>query len=349
MKRPAALLCLLLFSACGSRSPAPPQTPSAPRPAKLLELRPDVREGVYRFPALLRARESVELAFDVPGTLAVLDVTEGRAVEKGSLLASLDRTDFEARVAAAAAASELADRELARFEQLEGSIAPAEIDRKRAAATAARADLDTARNALAKTEIRAPFDGVVSRRIARNYSAVQAKQPVLLYQALSPLDVVIDVPEPLMMRARPGSGDRLRALLRFDAHPEQAHELEFREVATAADPQTQTYAVVFSLERPRDKTILPGMTGIVDLSDPGAPTDTVFLLPPLAIVGAADGPPRVWVVDPESGAVSSREVTLGRPRGDAIEVTAGLVAGERVVAAGVSHLREGMRVRPLTP
>jgi RND family efflux transporter MFP subunit len=349
MKHLFALPLLLLIAACGQKPAAPTPDADTPRPAKLLQIQAALPPGSYTFPAVLRARESVDLAFDVPGTLASLDVTEGRAVERGTLLAALDKTDFIAKVSSATTAAELAAVELARFEQLQGSVAPAEIDRKRAAAATYAVELATAQNALDKTELRAPFDGVVSRRIAQNFSAVQAKQPILLYQALSPLDVVIDVPEPLLLRAKPGAGEGLHASLRFESRPGQTFDIVFREVATSADPQTQTYAVVFSLERPKDMTVLPGMTAVVELLDEKAPAETVFLLPPLAVMGSAEGTPKVWVVDPATGAVSAREVTLGRPRGDALEVRTGLTEGETVVSAGVSQLREGMRVRPLTP
>lgn len=323
------------------------ELPDTPRPAKLLTLHPEGDTQRMTFPALLRAQESVELAFDVPGVVEIMNVTEGRAVERGTLLAALDKRDYESRLSSATAAAELAQSELARFEQLRGSVAEAEIERRRAAATSAVADLITARNALEKTELHAPFDGVVSRRLVQRHSSVQAKQPVLLFQALSPLDVMIDVPEPLMLRVRPGSGEAVTATLRFDSLPGRSFPVTFREVVTVADPVTQTYSAVFSLERPADMTILPGMSGSLDVEGILEERDPVFLVPPLALEQPATGSPRVWVVDATNGSVSPRDVQLGRPRGGGIEVVAGLSEGEQIVVAGVSRLRKGMRVRAL--
>jgi len=345
------VLCLLsLLAACGRQADAPSVVlDDAPRPAKMIEVRADTADEVYAFPAVIRARESVELAFDIAGMLIQLDVREGRVVAQGTVLAMLDKADLETRLSAATAAAELAETELARFERLRDAVAVAEVDRRRAAAAAATAELAAARNAVQKAEIRAPFDGVVARRLARNFGAVQAKQPIVLYQALSPLDVVIDVPEPLMRMAVPQDDAAASASLVFAGQPETRHAIRFHEVSTEADPQTQSYAVVFTLERPRGITVLPGMTATVELRAARASSAPVFLLPPLAVMGAEAGEPRVWVVDPETSAVSERTVALGRLRGDLLEITAGLADGDRVVVAGMSKLRAGMRVRPHNP
>jgi len=338
---------LLLLAACG-RAPEPAAQMSAPaRPVRLMSVRPVGDTEQMSFPALLRARESVELAFDVPGVIAVLNVTEGRAVERGTLLASLDKADFVNRLASATAAADLAASELARFGQLRGSVADAEIDRKRAAAATAAADKAAAENALEKTDIRAPFDGVVSRRLVQNFSTVQAKQPILLFQALSPLDVVIDVPEPLMLRVKPGTGDAAIAHLRFETLPGQRFPVRFREIATSADPVTQTYAAVFSLDRPENMTILPGMSATLDVEGILEERAPLFRVPFQAVQAAADSPPRVWVYHPDTGTVSPRPVVLGRPRSDGVDVLTGLVDGEQVVLTGLPQLREGMSVRPL--
>lgn len=341
------LLLLLLSAACSDRGPAEPAADAA-RPVRILQLEASGRSATLTFPALLRARESVQLAFDVPGTIQVMDVTEGRAVETGTLLASLDPSDFISRLNAARAAAELAQADLARFEQLRGSVAEAEIERRRAAATAAASDLEAAENALQNTMIRAPFDGVVSRRLVQNFTSIQAKQPVLLFQALSPLDVVVDIPEPLMLRVRPGTGEQAEAFLRFDGLPNQRLKVTFREVATVADPVTQTFAVVFTLDRPADMTILPGMSATLEVENIIDPGEDFFLLPPAAIAAGADATPFVWVFDTAAGTVARRTVTLGRPRSQGIEVLSGLEAGESVVTSGLAQLREGMRVRPLT-
>lgn len=346
MKNIASLLILLLvLTSCGKRSENPATATAAARPVRLQTLHTLSDTERMTFPAILRARESVELAFDVPGVLEHLNVTEGRAVEKDTLLAALNQQDFESQVASARTAAELAASEFSRLEKLVGSVSEAEIDRKRAAAATAAEDLNTALNALDKTEIRAPFDGVVSRRLVQNFSTIQGKQPILLFQALSPLDVVIDVPEPLILRVKPGTGEAVDATLRFESLPGQRFPVTFREIATVADPVTLTYAVVFSLDRPENRTVLPGMSATLDVEGVLEESDPVFLAPAAALRSPAEGPPHVWIFNPETQTVHRREVTLGRPRNQGVEILSGVSDGDQIVTSGLSQLREGMTVR----
>lgn len=344
------ILIMLLFvlGACGRRPQDAPPADSA-RPVRLHTVRAADATERMTFPAVLRARESVELAFDVPGVLNELNVTEGRAVEQGTLLAALNPRDFESRVAAARAAAELAASDRDRFEQLVGSVSDAEIERRRTAAATAAEDLNAALSALEKTEIHAPFDGVVSRRLVQNFSSVQAKQPILLFQALSPLDVVIDVPEPLILRLSPGTGEAVQASIRFDSLPDQRFPVTFREIATAADPVTLTFSVVFTLDRPENRTVLPGMSATLDVEGVIEPGDRVHLIPIQALQARPDGSANVWVFASDTGTVHARGVTSGPVRNGGVEILAGLEEGEQIVTSGLSQLREGMSVREWTP
>ena len=343
------LLLTLLTAGCGKPEPETPRATPAARPVRLHTVRASNAAAPMTFPAVLRARESVELAFDVPGVLEQLNVTEGRAVEQGTLLAALNPRDFESRAATARTAAELAASERERFEQLVGSVADAEIDRKRAAAATAAEDLNTALSALEKTQIHAPFDGVVSRRLVQNFSAIQAKQPILLFQALSPLDVVVDVPEPLILRVSPGDGETVQASIRFDSLPGQRFPVRFREIATAADPVTLTFSVVFTLDRPENRTVLPGMSATLDIEGVPAGGQAIHRIPLRAVQARPDGSPQVWVFNPETQTAHARGITVGQPGTEGVEILSGLEDGEQIITTGLSQLREGMPVRAWTP
>ncbi|MCF7993213.1 MAG: efflux RND transporter periplasmic adaptor subunit [Thiohalocapsa sp.] len=85
-----------------------------------------------------------------------------------------------------------------------------------------------------------------------------------------------------------------------------------------------------------------------DGSPQAAPAQASPVLIPLAaIVAAADGTPRVWVVDPQTSQVSQRPVETDAIQGSEVAVLSGLAPGEQIVTAGVHQLREGMRVHPL--
>jgi RND family efflux transporter MFP subunit len=139
---------------------------------------------------------------------------------------------------------------------------------------------------------------------------------------------------------------RAKVSARFDGAGDQVFPLEFKEVATRADPDTQTFQATFVLPAPEDVTLLPGMTASVDVDMSTVVSTTEgFALPVSAVVGDTTRTPTVWVVDERSMTVSPRTVGVGTMSGNSIIVRSGLEPGDRVVVAGVPFLREGMTVR----
>ena len=73
-------------------------------------------------------------------------------------------------------------------------------------------------------------------------------------------------------------------------------------------------------------------------------SESIKWVPVRAVQADSALQPRVWVLDPQSMTVSSREVAIGRMSSDLIEVTSGLTGGEEIVAVGAPYLSEGMKV-----
>ncbi|MEE4348639.1 MAG: efflux RND transporter periplasmic adaptor subunit [Pacificimonas sp.] len=150
----------------------------------------------------VRARETVDLSFDVGGTMVLLVPEEGERVSRDDLLASLDLDPFERAVERAELALAMATREAERTATLAdrqvGAVARAED-----AATArdmAAVALRDARAALADASLRAPFDGLVAVRITPAFSAVSPGQPILRLHDLSELRVEFALPERMLQQ-----------------------------------------------------------------------------------------------------------------------------------------------------
>ncbi len=196
-----------------------------------------------------------------------------------------------------------------------------------------------AENALKDTELRAPFGGVVVERYADNNQSVQKDQLVVSLQDLGSLEVSISVSERLVALAR---RDVLtRAAARFSTLPDKRIPLTYREASASADPQTQTYLVTFSLQKPEEITVLPGMT--VTSSSPASTRPRPVLWKCLP---KRSSPERERSISggnighgsPESHGGSGAGFRLpGRHGGSEGE----LAPGDRIVTAGVSFLQEG--------
>lgn len=362
------LLLTICLASCGqNEAPEPPA--DVVRQVKIFSVAGGGDSAMLRYPGSVRAKQRADVAFQVPGTLRELPVSEGQEVQKGQVLARLDQRDFETslrnaqgQLARARAALESATSEYNRIvrirEQDPGAASESMVVRRREAMDQARAEVesalasvDAAQNQLGYTILHAPFNGRVSKRHVDNFQEVQAKQAIVSLDDISALEILVDLPESVfatLQGVAPEDDTQALAFAEFPVTPGRRHPLRVKEFSTRADPVTQTYQVVFAMERPEDVLILPGMTAIVygrPLRGPhyGGRLD----IPAIALFADTQGNPHVWVIDPESMAVFPRAVQTGDLVGDAsIQVTAGLEPGEMIAVSGVGHLREGMEVRP---
>jgi RND family efflux transporter MFP subunit len=287
---------------------------------------------------------------------------------------------LQAAVAAAQAQLTQAEDQVERARQLaeRGTVSQAKLDQDEAAASVASAQLDAAREDLAlgragaraeelsaaeavlrgldsqvrraqdnlnDATLRAPFDGVVARRDIENFSNIQGGQSVVLLQALSTVDLAFDVPGPdvLIWSASEDTSSKVE----LDARPGVSIDAELVEFSTQADSGTQTYRARVSIEVPEGAQVLPGMVGSVIVSSSEAATPHIAV-PLTAIAADPNGGSFIWVVDPATNAVSARDVTLGDVTGASVAVKDGLVSEDMIVTAGVSYLREGAVIRPIT-
>ena len=346
------LICLTwLAAACGSSDRGEPTAPEAARPVKSLLLQPSDTLPPLSFPAVIRSAERAELAFNISGVLTELPVLEGRVVAKGAVLARLDARDIQNRLVADQAAYDLAraNHERARRLAEQQIIAAAELEQLRAAYESARAVLAASRKGQEDTVLRAPFEGVVSNRYVNNFQNVQAKQPIVLFQSSDRLEVVVQIPEPLVLRSLQEDDTSGTAFVQFDALPDLRIPVRFKEISTESDPRTQTFQVVFAMAPPGNLLILPGMTATLVAERGAIAEKPIFVLPPAALVTDDAGRPSVWLLDSSTGQARRRAVTMGAVRPEGVEVLDGLAAGETVITSGISQLYEGREVRPLQP
>jgi RND family efflux transporter MFP subunit len=289
-------------------------------------------------------------------------------VKEGQLIAQLDQKDFknklrdaEGQLAKAKAALESARSEYDRILRIQkrdpGAASESmvvkrreAVDQSKAEVDSAQASVDIARDQLGYTTLRAPFGGVVSKRYVDNYQEVRAKEPIVSLDDVSSVEILVDLPELIVVTFKEGDETQVQAVAEFAAAPGKQYPLTVKERAKRADPKTQTYQVVFQMPQPYDINVLPGMTATVTGSARmQEETKQVFIVPYIAVTADAAGNPNVWVVDKESLKVSRRPVRTGEPTGtDSIEIIDGLKAGETIAISGVSRLRDGMQVSDLS-
>ena len=176
---------------------------------------------------------------------------------------------------------------------------------------------------------------------------VNATQPVINYEDIGSIDIVIEIPVFIwgrISRARARGEEAVSGplMVTFDAHPGEEYEVVLKEFQTTANPETQTYSVRLSMAQPEDFTVFPGMTAKVHSEFADATTDG-YSLPVQALFGGNDGTKYVWVVGDDM-TVKEVKVVTGEMSGDEMSITGGLKGGEKVVIAGVNTLQTGTEV-----
>jgi len=305
----------------------------------------------------VKAAQTAEMAFEVPGKIVEFVYKEGERVAEAALLARLDARDYQAQYDATFADYENSRVNFERAQKLYegGAMAALERDRRRTTMMENDAKLRTATKAVEDTELRAPFAGVMARKLVQDYENVIAKQSVLVLTDVSHLELKLDVPErDLSGEAAEGRVEvaELTRLIRPEvvvtSIPDRRFPAQITEMAATADRETRTFEVTVTFEKPTGLSILPGMTAKLIVHLPEGPfANRGVRIPASATAADAQGQPFVWVVDSAANSVSKRPVTLGELVGADVHVRGGLETGDTIALSGVSQLREGMTIRPI--
>jgi RND family efflux transporter MFP subunit len=192
----------------------------------------------------------------------------------------------------------------------------------------------------------APYDGVIAERFVDQGQTIVANDRVVQFKDIEEIDIAMDVPE-TVMASEVLRADVIHMTAELSAAPGVRFPVRVREVSQVADRVTQTFNVRVAMEAPPDIRVLPGMTAsvMVEYRRPSI-LGKRTLVPVEAVMQTADGKQVAWVIN-EDNTVTSRPITLGAATAGSVEVTEGLVVGDRIIVAGVRFLRDGMLVRDL--
>lgn len=353
MTRYLSLLPLLVFliSACDQKAEAPP---AQPRMVKAAEVLAAGQSQQRVFPARIESGDSTDLSFKRPGQIETLDVRQGATLRQGQSLATLNAREVQQRVRDRQAAANLAQRQFDRFQTLSGrqAVSKAEMDVQRANRDSANAALKIAQEELSQMTLSAPFDGVAASVHVRNHQVVAAGQPVITLTRNDLLDVVFSVPENLFKSFDIRNAD-YSPLVKINSLPGREFKAVYKEHSGSSDSATLTWQVILTMPRPDAFPAVGGVSGTVTINLARLPSSAgaEALVVPVEAVFNPDSrqrnEPHVWVIkgDGETLHLEDRKVSVGQVTTEGVIITAGLSAGERVVAAGVGELHDRQPVR----
>ena len=199
---------------------------------------------------------------------------------------------------------------------------------------------------LADCVLRAPYNGVIARRLVDEGQNVKAHTPIVRFQNTDEIEIEVDVPEAVMITDI-RTADIVELVAEFSGAPGVRFPVNIREIAQVADPTTQTFNIRLAMEAPTGIQVLPEMTGVVTATYGRANIlGDRMLVPVSAVSKDAGGTSIAWVIGADQ-TVARRPVKLGEVSGGQIEILDGLRPGDRIAIAGVSFRHDGMAVRDL--
>jgi membrane fusion protein (multidrug efflux system) len=205
------LLCLL--GGCAKKSSGPARAAALPQPVEVTAVvRQDLAETL-NLVGSVAANESAVIRPEMTGLVRSIHFEEGHRVNKGDLLVKIDDAEVRAQLGQAEARFRLAELNLQRSEKLGESLSNsvAEVDRSRSEFASAKSDLDLVRVRLERTEIRAPFDGVVGGRVISPGDYVSSQSQITTINDLSRLKIDFQVPERFGAKVRPGTTFKVKS------------------------------------------------------------------------------------------------------------------------------------------
>ena len=292
------------------------------------------------------ALQGVTVAAEVGGRITEILFESSDDVKAGQVLIQLDTTSEKSQLASAIAAEELARSELLRQKELrkKNMTSDEAADRAEAQLKDSVAQMGVIKALIDKKTVRAPFSGRLGFRQVDLGQVLSVGDPIVTLQTLDPMYVDFSVPQQKLSLLQNDMNVRIRS----DAHPETVFHGKIAHIDLAVDPVTRNVQVQ-ALAENTDEKLRVGMFVNVELALPEK--RTVLPVPATAILYASFGN-SVFVIDEQKNEESGETelvlrqqfVTLGSARGDFIDVTDGLKAGETIVTSGVFKLATGTKV-----
>jgi RND family efflux transporter MFP subunit len=281
----------------------------------------------------VRAKLRATLEAKVSGRIQTLAVLLGQQVRAGDLVARLDAAEVKARLEQAQAALEQAERDFKRagglFEQQ--AMTRSEFEAAESRQRVARGALAEAQAMLAYAEVRAPFDGVVTRKFADVGDLAAPGKALVEIENPAALQMDANVPEAIAGAVKPGMAMQIKV-----DSMEKEISATVAEKAPGADPASRT--ILVRLDLPPGQPVMPGQFG--RLLVPGRESDSLRV-PATALVRRGQ---LEIVFVAENSKARMHLVKAGKSAADGIEILSGLQAGDPVVTEGAEMLRDGQLV-----
>lgn len=301
---------------------------------------------------MVHAKQSANISTRNMGNIKEIHVSIGDNVKKGTKLITIDAADLKASleqakagVSKARAHFENTEKNFQRYFNLfqKNSISKKELEDMQTQLSVAKAGLEAANEAfnqvkaqLAYSEIRAPFDGVITSKNIKIGDLATPGVTLLVVENRKDLEIKTTVPESLISKI--DTSEKINVQI---PSLNSSYYGELKELSLSGKNSGGQYVAIIRLVD-SDNQLLPGMYSKVDFQLKSNKRSSPVLIEKSALVtrGQLTG---VYAVSQSNTAIL-RWIQTGRECGDKVEVLSGLSFGEQYITSSQSKLYNGKAI-----
>lgn len=282
------------------------------------------------------ANEEVQLRSEVSGKITKLLIKEGSYVRKGTLLVKINDADLQAQLAKANYRLQLAkDKEYRQKMMLKReAISQENYDAALNELQTTQADIQLIKAQIDKTEIRAPFDGIVGLKAVSEGSYISPADKIATLQSINPVKIDFSIPEKYYSTVKTGTQINFRI-----QGSDKLFNGKIYAVEPKIDPNSRSLQIR-AICRNDKSEIYPGAFANIEIVL--REINNALMIPTQALVPDFKGQ-KVFVA--KNGRAVQTPVITGIRQESLIQITDGLSQGDTVITTGLLQLRPNMPVK----
>ncbi len=306
-----------------------------PLPVTARILRPQRLDNRISSTGTVMANEEVEIRSEITGKILRIGFKEGSKVSKGDLLVKIDDKELQANILKAQSQRKLAeDNEYRMRMQLKiEAVSQKDFDQALNELNLAKGGEQVLRAQLEKTELRAPFSGVVGLKDVSEGALVGPATRITTLQEINPVKVDFSIPGKYAGWVKAGTS------INFTVQGSDRKQVgKVYAVDPKMDPETRSLHLR-ALCPNTDGLVLPGAFAAVDV--PLQVVDSALLIPTEAMTADGRGA-KVYLY--KGGKAEPVQVQAGLRTDSLVQITSGLKSGDTVLTSGIMQIRPGAPV-----
>lgn len=313
----------------------PQQGQQAPLQVDVTIVQPQQAQDKIFTTGTVLANEEIELRSEISGKLTEIYLKEGQKVKKEELLLKVNDRELKAQLQRAQYRLDLATEQEQRQKKLleKGGISQENYDATLNEVNVLKSEIELIKAQIEKTEIRAPFAGIVGLKYVSEGSYISPNTRIASLQNINPVKIDFSVPERYVSRVK--EGDSI-------TYTVQGTDKEFEGEIYAIEPKIESQTRTLQIRALSDNTegfLVPG--AFADLELILRTIDDALMIPSISLVPELQGQ-KVYLY--KSGKVMQQRVEAGIRTEDKVQITQGIQPGDTVLTTGFLQVRDGMPV-----